>query len=132
MSKEKERGATPTRGLCEVEGCPRTVWKAGRCRAHQDRTGLMDDAPGQVYPPEQNFADPETGRPMGTLRLVSETYEYSNGDVRAVIMCADRKLLRLQVVVDGGELWEPRVQDFSSWKALFDEVARMTTGGGAR
>lgn len=115
---------------CIEANCDKQAQKFGLCRRHfKEKHGMTLDTYNAkkvtelaAQEPEEPFADPETGRTMGNLKRISETYQFEHGDIKADIVVAGNTLQSIAIQFGAGELWTPRPEEVPSLKALFDEV----------
>jgi hypothetical protein len=115
---------------CTIQDCDKQAQKFGLCRRHfKEKHGMtLDTYNAKVVTelaaqePEEPFADPFTGRTMGNLKRISETYQFEHGEIKADIVVAGNTLQSIAIQFGAGELWTPRPEEVPSLKALFDEV----------
>lgn len=111
---------------CIVEGCERHQQKDKLCRSHfKEKFGMtVDEAKEreQQGPKEMPYADPETGKPMGNLKRVSEVYRYDNGTGSATITLTEGKVSSLEIEWVSGETWTLTGVDMPFLSGLVKEV----------
>lgn len=119
---------------CTIQDCDNQAQKFGLCRRHfKEKHGMTLDtynakkvtelaAQEAEADPPYPFANPETGKPMGRCRRVSEVYQYELDALSATVTISEGKLAGIKVRWENGEEWSIKDTDMPFLTGLVKEV----------